>query len=70
MEQAVLGRGDPGEAWVAALRQIEADAPAAFLYAPTNMYAVSRRFRNVSITPTSSWLLLRDWSTDTRGQGK
>jgi peptide/nickel transport system substrate-binding protein len=72
MERAVLGREDPGEAWIAALRQIEADAPAAFLYAPTNMYAVSRRFRNVTITPTSSWLLLREWSADpaTHRQGK
>jgi peptide/nickel transport system substrate-binding protein len=72
MERAVLGRGDPGEAWVAALRQIEDDAPAAFLYAPTNMYAVSRRFRNVTITPASSWLLLREWSVEpaTRTQGR
>lgn len=62
IEQAVLGRGDPARHWHAVLRQIEADAPAVFLYAPTYVYAVSRRFRNVSLSPISSWLLLREWS--------
>jgi peptide/nickel transport system substrate-binding protein len=62
MERAVLGKGDPAQIWVAALRQIEADAPAAFLYAPTYVYAVKRRFQNVKISPVSSWILLREWS--------
>jgi peptide/nickel transport system substrate-binding protein len=64
LEQAVLGHGgtDPAEAWVAVLRQIEADAPATFLYAPSYVYAVKRRFRNVAISPASSWQLLRLWS--------
>jgi peptide/nickel transport system substrate-binding protein len=62
IEQAVLGRGDPAEHWHAVLRRIEADAPAVFLYAPTYVYAVNRRFRNVSLSPVSSWLLLREWS--------
>jgi peptide/nickel transport system substrate-binding protein len=62
IEQAVLGRGDPAQHWHAVLRQIEADAPAVFVYAPTYVYAVNRRFRNVSLSPVSSWLLLREWS--------
>lgn len=62
MERAVLGKGDPGQTWVAALRQIEADAPAAFLYAPTYVYAVKRHFQSVKINPVSSWILLREWS--------
>jgi peptide/nickel transport system substrate-binding protein len=62
MERAVLGKGDPGQNWVAALQQIEADAPAAFLYAPTYVYAVKRSFRDVKISPVSSWILLREWS--------
>jgi peptide/nickel transport system substrate-binding protein len=62
IEQAVLGRGDPAQYWHAVLRQIEADAPAVFLYAPTYVYAVNRRFRNVSLSPVSSWLRLREWS--------
>ena len=64
MERAVLGKGDPGQAWVAAVRQIEADAPATFLYAPTYVYAVKRHFRNVKISPASSWILLREWSDE------
>lgn len=66
LEAAVLGRGTggPGRAWVAVLHQIEADAPATFLYAPSAVYAVKRRFRNVTITPASSWQLLRHWSDE------
>jgi peptide/nickel transport system substrate-binding protein len=62
MEQAVRGRGDPGEKWVEALKQIEEDGAATFLYAPALMYAVNRRFRSVTISPQSSWLTLRKWS--------
>jgi peptide/nickel transport system substrate-binding protein len=66
LEQAVLhvAKGNPAEPWIAVLRQIEADAPAAFLYAPYYVYAVKRRFRNVTITPASSWQLLRAWSDE------
>lgn len=64
IERAVLERGDPARAWVAVLREIEADAPATFLYAPSYVYAVKRRFRNVRISPVSSWSLLREWSVD------
>lgn len=62
LEQAVLGRGDPSRTWLAVLRRIEADAPATFLYAPTYVYAVRRRFENVTISPVSSWLMLWEWS--------
>ena len=62
MEQAIRGRGDPGERWVEALKQIEKDAPATFLYAPAFMYAVNRRLRSVTISPQSPWFTLRKWS--------
>jgi peptide/nickel transport system substrate-binding protein len=62
MQRAILAQGDPSEFWIAALRQIEADAPATFMYAPSFVYGVSRRFRNVTISPQSSWLQLRKWS--------
>lgn len=64
IDRAVLGqgKGSPGEAWIAVLRQIEADAPATFLYAPSYVYAVRRRFRNVTISPASPWQLIREWS--------
>jgi peptide/nickel transport system substrate-binding protein len=64
IERAVLGRDDPAKTWTAVLRQIEADAPATFLYAPAYVYVVRRRFRNVTISPVSSWLLLHQWSAD------
>lgn len=62
LEQAILGREDPAEAWHEALRQIEEDAPATFLYAPTFVFAVNRRYRGVTINPQSSWVTLRKWS--------
>jgi ABC-type transport system substrate-binding protein len=65
MQRAVLAQGDPAEFWIAALRQMEADAPATFLYAPGYVYGVNRRFSNVAISPQSSWLLLRKWSVRT-----
>jgi peptide/nickel transport system substrate-binding protein len=64
LDTAISGRttGDPGRPWTEALQQIEADAPATFLYAPFYVYAVKRHYRNVSIMPASSWQLLRVWS--------
>ena len=64
MDAAIRGnaKGDPSRPWIAVLRQIEADAPATFLYAPFYVYAVKRRFRDVSIMPGSSWQLVREWS--------
>jgi len=64
MERAVLTRENPAEAWRQVLQQIEADAPATFLYAPTYVYAVKRRFRDVTISPTSSWQRLWEWSVN------
>jgi peptide/nickel transport system substrate-binding protein len=66
LEHAVLhvAKGNPAQPWIAVLRQIETDAPAAFIYAPYYVYAVKRRFRNVTITPASSWQLLRTWSDE------
>jgi peptide/nickel transport system substrate-binding protein len=64
VDRAILGRGDPAKTWTAVLRQLEADAPATFLYAPAYVYVVKRRFRNVTISPVSSWQLLYQWSAD------
>jgi len=62
MTEAIVGRGDPAETWIDAVRQIEEGAPAAFIYAPTFAYAVNRRYRAVTISPQSSWITLRKWS--------
>ena len=62
MQKAILAQGDPSEFWIAVLRQMEADTPATFLYAMNYVYAVNRRFKNVTIAPHSSWLMIRKWS--------
>ncbi len=62
IQQAILGQADPAEVWHEALRQIEEDAPATFLYAPTFVYAVHKRYRSVTISPQSPWVTLRKWS--------
>jgi peptide/nickel transport system substrate-binding protein len=59
---ATLATDRAGEAWHAVLRRIEADAPAVFVYAPSFLYAVHRRFANVRIRPESAWLGLREWT--------
>jgi len=59
---AAAGRATDPEAWRAVLRRIEDDAPAVFMYAPSFMYAVARRFGNVHIRPESPWLALREWT--------
>jgi peptide/nickel transport system substrate-binding protein len=64
MTRAILGQGDPKTIWREVLRAIEADVPAVFLYAPTYVYAIDRRFRNVSLSPVSSWIRLREWSVE------
>ena len=43
------------------LRRIEDDAPAAFLYAQTYVFAVNRRFSDVAIRPESSWSAVWRW---------
>jgi len=61
LERAI---GDPtggAATWQAALRQIEEDAPAVFMYAPLNVYPVSRRLRDVRLRPESPWLQLWSW---------
>ena len=64
MAHAIMGRGDPAESWHQALRKIEEDAPATFLYAPTFVFAVNRRYKSVTINPQSSWITLWKWSVN------
>ena len=61
LDAAARATDGAGEAWHAVLRRIEADAPAVFMYAPTFMYAVHRRFNDVRIRPESQWMGLREW---------
>jgi peptide/nickel transport system substrate-binding protein len=62
IEQAMRSPGRPTKLWHGALRQIEADAPATFMYGLAYAIAVHRRFADISIRPESSWLALWQWS--------
>jgi ABC-type transport system substrate-binding protein len=60
--RATASQGDTRTVWRRVLQRIEQDAPAAFIYAPTYVYAVNRRYRDVTIRPESSWISLWRWS--------
>ncbi|HKU62264.1 MAG TPA: ABC transporter substrate-binding protein [Gemmatimonadales bacterium] len=60
--RAIDSQGDTGPLWKRVLQRIEQDAPAAFIFAPTYVYAVNRRYRDVTIRPESSWIGLWRWS--------
>jgi peptide/nickel transport system substrate-binding protein len=62
IDRAIASREGARQAWQTALRLIEDDAPAAFMYAPSYVFAVHRRFQNVTIRPESSWLQLWKWT--------
>ena len=62
MGLALTSTSDPAALWKAVLEQIREDAPAAFLYASSNVIAVHRRFRGVTLRPGSPWIALHRWS--------
>jgi peptide/nickel transport system substrate-binding protein len=64
IDRAIADRQHAADAWHSVLRQIEDDAPAAFMYAPSYVFAVQRRFGNVNIRPESSWRLLYKWTAE------
>ena len=62
IDAATFATGDASQAWLSVLRRIEADAPAVFMYAPTYLAVIDRRFGNVRLRPESLWLSLREWT--------
>lgn len=62
IERASFAAGRPTALWHAALRQIETDAPATFMYGLAFAAAVHKRFTNVTIRPESTWLAIWQWS--------
>jgi ABC-type transport system substrate-binding protein len=61
LERAIFARDDSRSAWHEALRRIEADVPATFLYSQTYAFVVNRRFSEVVIRPESSWISVWQW---------
>lgn len=64
---AIVTRSDPTSAFVQALRLMEDDAAATFLYAPLEVIAVHRRYEHVELRDGSPWLMLWRWHVR-RGQ--
>jgi peptide/nickel transport system substrate-binding protein len=64
LDQARYGPGDPRPLWNAAVRRIEADAPAAFVYAPSYAVAVPKRFGHVRLRPESWWSSVWEWTLE------
>jgi peptide/nickel transport system substrate-binding protein len=62
MDRAITARSGADKLWVEVLRRIEADAPAVFVYAPSNVYAVSDRVGTVRLRPESPWRDLWQWT--------
>jgi peptide/nickel transport system substrate-binding protein len=58
---------DVAPIWREVLERVEADAPAAFLFAPIAVVAVHRRYERVAVLPGSPWLMVHDWRVR-RGQ--
>ena len=67
MMRAILSTGDVAPFWREVLERVEADAPAAFLFAPVTVVAVHRRYDRVAVVPGSPWLMVHDWRVR-RGQ--
>ena len=61
MDRAIRGVGDTKKTWHETIRLLVADAPAAFLYAPSSAIAVHRRFDRVVIRPESFWASIWQW---------
>lgn len=62
LDRAITTSSRSGALWQEILRRIEASQPAVFVYAPSFIYAVNRRFNKAPIRPESSWLLVREWT--------
>lgn len=66
LARAIVAQKDAPALWHRALTQIASDYPAIFVAAPVTVYAVSRRFNNVSIFPGSAWANVWQWSPATK----
>lgn len=64
---AIVTQGNTAPLFVEALRRMEADAPASFLYAPLEVIAVHKRYQDVELRDGSPWLMLWHWRVR-RGQ--
>jgi ABC-type transport system substrate-binding protein len=64
LELALHSRTTGEAEWRRAYQRLQDDAPAAFLVSPPLLFAVHRRYRNVTIRPESIYGDLWRWSVD------
>jgi peptide/nickel transport system substrate-binding protein len=64
LERAMGARNAGESEWRQAYQRLQADAPAAFLVSPSLVFAVHRRYRNVTLRPESLYGDLWRWSVD------
>jgi peptide/nickel transport system substrate-binding protein len=67
LDLAITARGNSRQFWHRVIRGIVEDAPAVFLYAPSNPMALHSRFEQVTINPDSPWSSVWRWRVR-RGQ--
>jgi peptide/nickel transport system substrate-binding protein len=61
MERAIIGRGDVRRLWRDAIRTLNRDVPAVFVFAPANAMVVHRRFTAPEIRPEGWWSGIWRW---------
>jgi peptide/nickel transport system substrate-binding protein len=62
LARAVATPGSSVGPWHLALRNLQDDTPALFLYSPAQIAVVSHRYRNVAFRPEAPWTDLWRWS--------
>lgn len=65
--RAIVARSGAPAIWREALARIADDYPAIFLAAVVNTFAISRRFENIRIVPTSPWGAVWQWGVKQGG---
>jgi ABC-type transport system substrate-binding protein len=60
--RAMAARGESGGLWHETIATLHANAPAAFVFAPTRTAIVSTRYRHVEFRPEAPWASLWRWS--------
>lgn len=64
LHRAIEAAGDATEPWRAAIRTLQDQTPAVFLFSPADVVVLHRRYRQVSFRPEARWADLWRWSVD------
>jgi peptide/nickel transport system substrate-binding protein len=64
LHRAIRARANVPDLWRQAIATLQASAPAAFVFAPTQTVILHGRYRNVDVRSDSPWSQLWRWSVD------